>query len=290
MPELPEVETVRSRLAPDLEGRTIVRARIDDPRLVRPELPETIAASLEGLRIERVERRGKYLLFRFDDGGALAIHLRMTGNVLRRVAGAEQPKALRAELELDDGSLVAYTDLRRFGTWERFPDAASLEAHLGRRLGPEPFSDAFSPAFLYGAVHRRAAPLKAVLLDQRVVAGLGNIYADESLWAAKIHPELPAERLRRADAERLHGTIRDALAAGIAAQGASIRDYRLPDGGHGSAQERFAAYGRTGAPCLRCGTPIRRLVVGQRGTHVCPSCQRAPRTLARKRPPVDRLP
>jgi formamidopyrimidine-DNA glycosylase len=288
VPELPEVETVRSRLAPDLEGRTIVRARIDDPRLVRPEPPEAIAAMLEGLRIERVERRGKYLLLRFDDGGTLAIHLRMTGNVLRRVAGAEPPKALRAELELDDGSLVAYTDLRRFGTWELFRDDETVADFLAQRLGPEPFSDGFSPAFLYGAVHRRQSPLKAVLLDQRVVAGLGNIYADESLWAAKIHPELPASRLRRPDAERLHGTIREALAAGIAAQGASIRDYRMPDGGHGSAQERFAAYGRTGLPCPRCGTPIRRLVVGQRGTHICPHCQRTPR--GRKPPPVDRLP
>jgi formamidopyrimidine-DNA glycosylase len=290
VPELPEVETVRTRLAPDLEGRTIVRARIDDPRLVRPELPATVAASLEGLRIERVERRGKYLLLRFDDGGALAIHLRMTGNMLRRAAGADPPTPLRAELELDDGSFVAYTDLRRFGTWERFRDEASLDGHLGMRLGPEPFSEDFSPAYLYEAVHRRSAPLKPVLLDQRVVAGLGNIYADEALWAAKLHPELPASRLKRADAERLHSAIRDVLAAGIAAQGATIRDYRLPDGGHGSAQERFAVYGRTGEPCLRCGTPIRRLVVGQRGTHICPFCQRTPRKLKARRPPVDRLP
>jgi formamidopyrimidine-DNA glycosylase len=287
VPELPEVETVRTRLAPDLEGRTIARARIDDVRLVRPELPETIAAALEGLRVERVERRGKYLLLRFDDGETLAIHLRMTGNVLRRVARADPPKALRAELELDDRSLVAYTDLRRFGTWELFRDDEAIDEFLAGRLGPEPFSDDFTPAFLYAAVHRRESPLKAVLLDQRVVAGLGNIYADESLWAAKIHPELTASRLKRVDAERLHGTIRDALAAGIAAQGASIRDYRMPDGGHGSAQERFAAYGRTGLPCPRCGTPIRRLVVGQRGTHICPHCQRTPR---RRRPPVDRLP
>jgi formamidopyrimidine-DNA glycosylase len=287
VPELPEVETVRTRLAPDLEGRTIARARVDDPRLVRPELPETVAGVLDGLRIERVDRRGKYLLLRFDDGETLAVHLRMTGNVLRRVAGAEPPRSLRAELELDDGSLVGYTDLRRFGTWELFRDDEALDEFLAQRLGPEPFSDDFTPAFLYGAVHRRASPLKAVLLDQRVVAGLGNIYADESLWAARIHPELPASRLKRAGAERLHGTIREALAAGIAAQGASIRDYRMPDGGHGSAQERFAAYGRTGLPCPRCGTPIRRLVVGQRGTHICPHCQRAPR---QKRPPVDRLP
>jgi formamidopyrimidine-DNA glycosylase len=283
MPELPEVETVRTRLAPDLERRTIVRARIDDPRLVRPELPEAIAGLLEGRRIERIGRRGKYLLVELADGEALAIHLRMTGNVLRRLPGVEPPRALRAELELDDGALVAYTDLRRFGTWEHFGDPETLQAFLAQKLGPEPFSDEFDPAFLYAALHRREAPLKAVILDQRVVAGLGNIYADEALWAAKLHPELPASRVRRPALARLHEAIREVLQRGIENQGASIRDYRLPDGGHGSMQERFAVYGRTGLPCPRCGTPIRRLVVGQRGTHICPHCQRKPR-------PARRLP
>jgi formamidopyrimidine-DNA glycosylase len=278
VPELPEVETVRTRLAPHIEGRTIVRARVDDARLVRPELPETVAAALTGLVATRLDRRGKYLLLRLDDGSTLAIHLRMTGNLLRRDEGVEQPRALRAELALDDGTLVAYTDLRRFGTWELLRDDAVVAEFLDQRLGPEPFSDEFTPAFLYDALHRRNAPIKAVLLDQRVVAGLGNIYADESLWAARIHPELPASRARRPDVARLHTAIRDALTAGIESQGASIRDYRMPDGGHGSAQERFAAYGRTGEPCPRCGTPIRRLVVGQRGTHICPHCQKIPRT------------
>jgi formamidopyrimidine-DNA glycosylase len=287
VPELPEVETVRTRLAPDVEGRTIARARVDDTRLVRPELPASIAGALTGARIERVERRGKYLLLRLESGETLAVHLRMTGNLLRRAAGDEPPRFVRAELELDDGSFVAYTDIRRFGTWELLRDRAEADAFIDGRLGPEPFSDEFSPTFLFDALHRRAAPVKSVLLDQRVVAGLGNIYADESLWAAKIHPELPASRLRRPDAERLHGTIREALAAGIAAQGASIRDYRMPDGGHGSAQERFAAYGRTGEPCPRCGTPIRRLVVGQRGTHVCPHCQRVPRVRRSRARAID---
>ena len=287
MPELPEVETVRTRLAPDVEGRTIVRARVDDTRLVRPELPEIVAGSLTGASIERVDRRGKYLLLRLASGETLAVHLRMTGNLLRRTAGDDAPRFVRAELELDDGSLVAYTDIRRFGTWELLRDADVADAFIDARLGPEPFSDAFTPAFLYAALHRRTAPVKAVLLDQRVVAGLGNIYADEALWAAKIHPELPASRVRRPDVERLHGAIRDALTAGIEAQGASIRDYRMPDGGHGSAQERFAAYGRTGLPCPRCGTPIRRLVVGQRGTHICPHCQRLPRVRRSRARAID---
>jgi formamidopyrimidine-DNA glycosylase len=211
----------------------------------------------------------------------------MTGNLLRRQAGDEPPRFLRAELELDDGSLIAYTDVRRFGTWELLRDAASADGFIDERLGPEPFSDAFTPAFLYEALHRRSAPVKPVLLDQRVVAGLGNIYADEALWAAKIHPELPASRLRRPDVERLHGAIRDVLTAGIEAQGASIRDYRMPDGGHGSAQERFAVYGRTGLPCPRCGTLIIRLVVGQRGTHICPHDQRLPRALRSRARAID---
>ena len=287
MPELPEVETVRTRLAPDVEGRTIVRARVDDIRLVRPELPESVAAALTGATIERVDRRGKYLLLRLASGETLAVHLRMTGNLLRRTAGDEAPRFVRAELELDDGSVVAYTDIRRFGTWELLRDLVVADEFIEQRLGPEPFSDAFTPAFLYAALHRREAPVKSVLLDQRVVAGLGNIYADEALWAAKIHPELPASRLRRPDVERLHGAIRAALTAGIEAQGASIRDYRMPDGGHGSAQERFAVYGRTGLPCPRCGTPIRRLVVGQRGTHICPHCQRTPRARRSRRRAID---
>jgi formamidopyrimidine-DNA glycosylase len=279
VPELPEVETVRTRLAPDLEGRTILRARVDDTRLVRPELPEVIAAALTGETVERVDRRGKYLLLRLAGGETLAVHLRMTGNLLRRAGADEPPRFVRAELELDDGSRIAYTDVRRFGTWELLRDLAIADDFIAQRLGPEPFSDAFTPAFLHDALQRRNAPVKPVLLDQRVVAGLGNIYADEALWAAKVHPEVPASRLRRPTVERLHGAIRHVLTAGIEAQGASIRDYRMPDGGHGSAQERFAAYGRTGLPCPRCGTRIRRLVVGQRGTHICPHDQRLPRVL-----------
>ncbi len=194
---------------------------------------------------------------------------------------------MRAELELDDGSLVAYTDIRRFGTWELLRDAAVADEFIDARLGPEPFSDAFTPAFLYAALHRRTAPVKAVLLDQRVVAGLGNIYADEALWAAKIHPEPRHLAFVAPTSSGCTARSATALAAGIAAQGASIRDYRMPDGGHGSAQERFAAYGRTGEPCPRCGTPIRRLVVGQRGTHICPHCQRVPRVRRSRARAID---
>ena len=287
MPELPEVETVRTRLAPHVEGRTIARARIDDVRLVRPELPDTIAAALTGLAVERVERRGKYLLLRLDDGETLAIHLRMTGNLLRRAAGEEAPRAASRRAassttarSSDTPTCAASGRGSCCGTTRRSPRSSRSGS------APSRSPTRFSPEFLHASLRRRQAPIKAVLLDQRVVAGLGNIYADEALWAAKIHPELPASRLRRADVERLHGAIRDVLAAGIAAQGASIRDYRMPDGGHGSAQERFAVYGRTGLPCPRCGTPIKRLVVGQRGTHFCPHCQKLPRSARKTRRPI----
>ena len=227
MPELPEVETVRTRLAPDVEGRTIVRARVDDTRLVRPELPELVAAALTGASIERVDRRGKYLLLRLAGGETLAVHLRMTGNLLRRTAGDDAPRFVRAELELDDGSLVAYTDIRRFGTWELLRDAAVADEFIDARLGPEPFSDAFTPAFLYAALHRRNAPVKAVLLDQRVVAGLGNIYADEALWAAQIHPETPG--LSPSSPGRRTAARRDPRGARCRHRGAGRVDPRLPD-------------------------------------------------------------
>ena len=288
MPELPEVETVRTRLAPDVEGRTIVRARVDDTRLVRPELPETVAGALTGTSIERVDRRGKYLLLRLASGETLAVHLRMTGNMLRRGAGDEAPRFVRAELELDDGSLVAYTDIRRFGTWELLPDLAVADEFIDARLGPEPFSDEFTPAFLYAALHRRNAPVKAVLLDQRVVAGLGNIYADESLWAAKIHPELPASRLRRPDVVRLHGAIRAALTRRH--RGAGSLDPRLPDAGRRprlgtGALRRLRAHGPA-VPALRHADPPPRRRAA-RHAHLSALPARAPR--APEPRPGDRL-
>ena len=272
MPELPEVETVRRRLVPHLTGRTLGEVEILDYRLTAPEPPEAVAARLLGGRIERLDRRGKYLLIELADGAALAVHLRMTGNLLWLPSEPEAaPAFLRARAVLDDGSYLAYTDIRRFGTWRVTEDGA--EEWLAGKLGPEPLGD-WSAADLGRALAGRKAAVKAALLDQRVVAGVGNIYADEALYAARIHPAAPAGRLSRARVARLHGAVRDALQAGIDAQGASIRDFRTPDGGYGSAQERFAAYGRGGEPCERCGTILRRTVIAQRGTVYCPRCQR----------------
>jgi formamidopyrimidine-DNA glycosylase len=231
-----------------------------------------VAARLQGVRVEALGRRGKYLLVELDDGAALLVHLRMTGNLLWLASPpAVTPPFLRARARLDDGSYLAYTDVRRFGTWRIAEDGA--EAWLTGKLGPEPLAE-WTAADLVRALAGRKAPIKAALLDQRVVAGVGNIYADEALFAARIHPAAPAGRLSRTRVARLHDAVVAVLEAGIAAQGASIRDFRTPDGGYGSAQERFAVYGRAGEPCERCGTRLRRTVIAQRGTVYCPRCQR----------------
>src|SRR3954471_22925660 len=185
MPELPEVETIRTGLAPHVEGRRIEAAEILDVRLVMPELPAAVAGRLQGLVIERLERRGKYLVFRLSGEHVLICHLRMTGSFLWTVGAPERPPFTRAEVVLDDGSLLRYTDVRRFGTWALL-DTVDGAAYIARRLGPEPLGP-WSARELRRRLDGREAPIKAVLLDQRVVAGVGNIYADEALWRAQIH-------------------------------------------------------------------------------------------------------
>jgi formamidopyrimidine-DNA glycosylase len=263
LPELPEVETIRVALEPLLTGRRIVRAQILDERLTRPEPPDAVAQQLAGERIAAVGRRGKYLLLRFDSGRVLLVHLRMTGSFR---TGPDLHT--RATLELDDGSELVYRDIRRFGTWLLL-DSEDVEPYLGERLGPEPLERSFGLARLAG----RRAPVKAAILDQRAVAGLGNIYADEALWRARIHPLRPAGSLDEDELGRLRRGIRDALRMGIARQGATLRDYAAPDGVSGSMQREFKVYGRAGEPCDRCGTPIEKIRVAGRGTWFCPSCQ-----------------
>jgi formamidopyrimidine-DNA glycosylase len=273
MPELPEVETVRAALAPVLTGRTLEAVDILDTRLVRPFEPRAVADELEGERVSAVERRGKYLIFRFESGRSLLIHLRMTGS-LRHVtngAPAEDPHR-RAVVRLDDGSDVTYRDVRRFGTWLLL-EPGELEPYLASRLGAEPFSTEFTPKRFAARLESRRAPIKAALLDQRTLAGMGNIYVDEALWRARIHPLTPAGELAPEEVTRLRGAVRRALEAGIARQGASLRDYSKPDGGRGRMQDEFKVYGRGGEPCDRCGTPIEKTRVAGRGTWYCPHCQ-----------------
>ena len=273
MPELPEVETIRRRLEPLLSGRKIVRVEINDPRLTRPVPANELAAGLSGERIEVLDRRGKYLLVRLESGLTLVIHLRMTGSLRHRRAGAEQVAHERARLELDDGSELAYRDVRRFGTWHLLaPD--ELEEYLNARVGPEPLAPEFTPELLGERLAGRRAPLKAALLDQRTLAGLGNIYVDEALWRAKLHPARPAGSLGKPALIRLHDGIRETLHAGIARQGATLRDYALPSGESGSMQDEFRVYGREGEPCERCGAAISKTRIAGRGTWFCPRCQR----------------
>ena len=276
MPELPEVETVRTTLAPALTGRRLERVDILDTRLVRPFEPLAVAGELEGERIEAVERRGKYLIFRFESDRSLLIHLRMTGSLRHAPRGslADDPYR-RAVVRLDDGSDVAYRDVRRFGTWLLL-EPGELEPYLQRRLGAEPFSPAFTARSLAERLEGRKAPIKAAILDQRTLAGMGNIYADEALWRARIHPLRPAGDLDPNDIRRLHRAVRRALEAGIVRQGATLRDYSIPDGALGRMQHEFKVYGRAGEPCDRCGTPIEKTRVAGRGTWYCPRCQPEP--------------
>ena len=267
MPELPEVETIRAQLAPRLEGRTLARVEILDPRLTRPYDLFEVTEELEGDVVGAVERRGKYLLLRLESGFALLVHLRMTGGFGFAPASHE-----RAVIELDDGSRLGYRDVRRFGTWLVL-EAGDVEPYLAAKNGPEPLGSRFTSTWLAAQLARRRAPLKAVLLDQRVVAGLGNIYADEALWRARVSPLRPANDLGPGEVGRVHRGIRAALRTGIARQGSTLRDYSTPDGSAGAMQDEFRVYGRDGRPCPRCRTTIAKARVGGRGTWFCPRGQ-----------------
>jgi formamidopyrimidine-DNA glycosylase len=275
MPELPEVESVRRQLEPALVGRRLESVTIHDARLVRPYEPAEVAAELEGERAVAVERRGKYLVVRFESGRVLLIHLRMTGSLLHAAAGSlQEDPHRRAVVRLDDGSDVAYRDVRRFGTWLLL-EPGEAEPYLSERVGDEPLDVLFTAARLGERLAGRRTSLKAALLDQRTLAGMGNIYADEALWRAKLNPLRAASSLDRAELRRLHRAIRAALEHGLARQGSTLRDYRLPDGSGGTMQDEFRVYGRGGEPCDRCGTPISRTRVAGRTTWFCPTCQPA---------------
>jgi len=273
MPELPEVETLRRLLEPLLLGRRLERVAIEDRRLPAPRDPRSVARALRGERVSRLGRRGKYLLVGFESGRTLLVHLRMSGSLRLFAAGPlpDDPYR-RALVRLDDGASLAYRDVRRFGTWILL-DAAELAPYLAARLGPEPLDPSFRPRELAALLAARRAPVKAVILDQRTLAGVGNIYADEALWRARLNPRREARSLDPGELARLHRGIRAALLRGLKRQGSTLRDYALPDGRPGAMQQEFKVYGRTGEPCERCGTPIERIRVAGRGTWFCPLCQ-----------------
>jgi formamidopyrimidine-DNA glycosylase len=275
MPELPEVETIRRQLAPHLEGRSILEARILDPRWTRPAPPEPVEAELRGAAVERIGRAGKYLVWSLSGRRYLLMHLRMTGTLL--FDPDQAPVHTRVVLRLDDGHRLVYVDPRRFGTGHLVHGEAARDEYLGSRIGIEPLTPEFTAEHLRRLGRSRTAPVKAFVLDQRRIAGVGNIYADEALFRARIHPLRPAGRLTAADWARLREGIEEALSAGIEAKGASIDDFRHVDGARGSFQDLFMVHLRAGQPCPRCGATIRKIVVGGRGTYVCERCQPRPR-------------
>ncbi len=276
MPELPEVETIRRQLAPHLEGRTLAAVEVRDFRWTLPAPPELIADELTGARVERLGRLGKYMIWELDRDRHLLVHLRMTGSLLMD-ADPESPYT-RARFELDDGHVLTYVDPRRFGTAHLLLSTAARDAYLGARLGAEPFTPEFTADYLRAQARGRSAPVKAFLLDQRRIAGVGNLYADEALHRAGVHPLRPAGSLTLTQWRAVKEAIEVALAAGIDAKGASIDDFRHVDGARGSFQDRFLVHTRAGEPCPTCGSTIRKMVVGGRGTYVCEKCQPKPRT------------
>lgn len=270
MPELPEVETVVRGLRGPLVGRTALEIWTDWPRMLRGAAAEELSARLHGQTFRAVTRRAKYILCQLDHD-LLVVHLKMTGRlyVTPDEAAHEADRWVHVRVQLDSGQQLRFSDARKFG----FVALTAEFASLAPALGPEPLEDEFTIADFAARLARRKTAIKAVLLDQSVVAGVGNIYADEALWRSEIHPLRPAASLRPEEVAVLHESIRVVLSAAIDAEGASVNWYRKPDGTTGSAQTAFAVYGREGQPCLRCGTPIEKIRVAQRGTHFCPNCQ-----------------
>jgi formamidopyrimidine-DNA glycosylase len=277
MPELPEVETIRRQLAPVLEGRRLEHIDVRDPRWCDPAPPEAVSDALDGRRVETLGRRGKYLIASFEDDVHLVMHLRMTGNLLLVPADAEEPAHLRVVMDLDDRKRLLFVDVRRFGTGDVLLGSDALAEFFASRLGVEPLSPDFTADALRALARGRKQPVKAFLLTQERVAGVGNIYADEALFRARIHPLRPVGTLKRPQVEALRDAVVATLEAGIDAKGASIDDYRHVDGAEGSFQDRFLVHTREGEPCPRCGTTIQKLRAAGRGTYVCPRCQPRPR-------------
>jgi formamidopyrimidine-DNA glycosylase len=271
MPELPEVETIRRQLEPELVGRRIDAITVFDPRWTRPVPPREVERAVAGRRIESLGRRGKYLLVELDDGRWLVMHLRMTGNLLLH-EGDTDPQHLRVEIRLDDGRRLLFTDARRFGTAVVVDDGA-LEEYLLPRAGIEPLGEGLTADALVRLAEGRRAPLKSFLMIQSGVAGIGNIYADEALFRARLHPLSPAGSMRAEHAESLRAGIVATLEAGLANGGASVDDYLDARGERGTMQDEFLVHTREGEPCFRCGETIRRIVVGGRSTYYCPGCQ-----------------
>ena len=274
MPELPEVETIVADLRPHLVGRTIVRCELSFPTIVRHPEPEQFVDAVAGMRVESVGRRGKYILIGLSSNVHLVIHLGMSGQ-LRLLDEVTSPeKHTHAVFFLDDGMQLRYRDPRRFGRLLIGTEEALLTAKKMPRLGPEPIDPDFEAEQLYRELRRRRAPLKAVLLDQKAIAGVGNIYADESLHRARLRPTRLANTVSKPAARRLHDSLRESLVLAIANRGSSVDTYRDAWGDVGGQQEQLLVYGRAGEPCFTCGRPLSSVRIAGRTTVFCRRCQR----------------
>jgi formamidopyrimidine-DNA glycosylase len=281
MPELPEVETVARDLRPLILGETITGARSSWARTLRSHTPEGFAEAVAGRRVASVGRRGKQIVVDLSGDAALTIHLKMTGQLFVVPAETPMDPYVRLVLELADGREIRFRDVRKFGKiglYGRDPVTGDLVTEVGggavfAAVGPEPLDPDFTLRDFRQRLRRRSGRLKPLLLDQAFLAGIGNIYADEALWRARLHPLRTAGTLRPSDERHLYEAIRSILAEAIERRGSSIDDYTAPDG-DGSMQERLQVYQRTGEPCPRCGRALKRIVVGARSTHFCSWCQR----------------
>lgn len=274
MPELPEVETIRRELAAELPGRSLVGARVHHPDiLLNLDSEDAFAEAVVGRRLEDVDRRAKYLLLRLSGRRVLQVQLRMTGRFALRTPRPDPDEFahIAAELELDDGRTLWYDDVRRLGGFKVLSREAWREDES--RLGPEPLADGYAAADLARALARRRAPVKNLLLDQRRVAGVGNIYAAESLHVAAVDPRRPGGELGAEEVGRLHGALRDVLRDALDHAGTTLRDFRAVNGRSGGFQDRLRVYGREGEPCPRCAGTVRRIVQAGRSTFFCPGCQ-----------------
>lgn len=276
MPELPEVETVRAIIARELPGRTVSGTTFGAfPGVVGDVTPDTFAAMVTGRTFGEPERRGKYLLLPLDDDTSLVVHLRMTGRLLMLPTAAPPARFEHLAIHLDNGNDLRFADQRKFGRVLHVP-FDDARAHLDTRLGPEPLERRFTTDYLRERLRGRTAPIKAFLLDQRHIAGLGNIYVDEALFRSRIHPLTPAGTLTESQVRSLVRSIRQVLRSAIANQGTTFSTFENPYGERGTNAEVLKVYGRAkrGEPCLRCGAPLAWMQLGGRGTSFCPRCQR----------------
>jgi formamidopyrimidine-DNA glycosylase len=277
MPELPEVETVARSLAPQIVGRTVVGVeRLDWERMVETPPVPLFRDLLVGRQVRAVRRRSKWVLIELDAGLTLAIHLRMSGKLTVHAPADEPRSHVHLVLALDDGRRIFFDDERKFGR-VRLLDAAGLAA-LDAAHGPEPLADSFTAEALARILAGRRTRIKPLLLDQRLIAGIGNIYASEALWLARIHPLAPAVSIDTVAAATLHTALQHVLNQAIAYEGSSLRNYRNGYGRQGQNQEHFNVYDRAGQPCPRCATPVARMITAQRSTFFCPACQILPAT------------